>query len=106
MSEQSGKGERYSVVTCSALKRQYRDILREAGGEVVFIHLAPPHDVNLARMMARKGHYMKAEMLTSQEAILEELGADEAGVRIDNAGEPAEVEAEMLAWVKAQGFGG
>ena len=45
-------------------------------------------------------------MLTSQEAILEELGADEAGVRIDNAGEPAEVEAEMLAWVKAQGFGG
>ena len=106
MSEQSGKGERYSVVTCSALKRQYRDILREAEGEVVFIHLAPPHDVNLARMMARKGHYMKAEMLTSQEAILEELGADEAGVRIDNAGEPAEVEAEMLAWVKAQGFGG
>ena len=73
---------------------------------MVFIHLAPPHDVNLARMMARKGHYMKAEMLTSQEAILEELGADEAGVRIDNAGEPAEVEAEMLAWVKAQGFGG
>ena len=79
---------------------------REAEGEVVFIHLAPPHDVNLARMMARKGHYMKAEMLTSQEAILEELGPDEMGVRIDNAGEPAEVEAEMLAWVKAQGFGG
>lgn len=104
MSGQAQKGERFSVVTCSALKRQYRDILREAEGKVVFVHLAPPHDVNLARMMARKGHYMKAEMLDSQEAILEELGSDEAGVRIDNAGAAAEVEAEMLAWVKAQGY--
>jgi gluconokinase len=104
MSEQSGKGERYSVVTCSALKRQYRDILREAEGEVVFIHLAPPHDVNLARMMARKGHYMKAEMLDSQVAILEELQPDETGVRISNPGSAEEVEAEMLAWVKEQGL--
>ncbi|MDO5639626.1 MAG: gluconokinase [Neisseria sp.] len=104
MTAQAEGGAAYSVVTCSALKRQYRDILREAAGKVVFVHLAPPHEVNLARMMARQGHYMKAEMLASQEAILEELGSDEAGVRIDNAGEPAEVEAEMLARVKAQNF--
>ncbi|MDO4906381.1 gluconokinase, GntK/IdnK-type [Neisseria sp.] len=104
MTAQARAGKPYSIVTCSALKRQYRDILREAEGRVVFIHLAPPYEVNLARMMARKGHYMKADMLDSQMAILEELGADEAGVRIGSAGEADEVQAEMMAWVKAQGF--
>ncbi len=104
MTAQARAGKPYSIVTCSALKHQYRDILREAEGRVVFIHLAPPYEVNLERMMARKGHYMKAGMLDSQMAILEELGADEAGVRIGSAGEADEVQAEMMAWVKAQGF--
>lgn len=104
MTAQARAGKPYSVVTCSALKRSYRDILREAEGNTVFIHLAPPYDVNLQRMMARQGHYMKAGMLDSQMAVLEELGSGETGVRICNAGEAAEVQAEMLEWVKAQGF--
>ena len=54
--------------------------------------------------MSRKGHYMKAEMLDSQVAILEELQPDETGVRISNPGSAEEVEAEMLAWVKEQGL--
>ncbi|WP_373740839.1 gluconokinase, GntK/IdnK-type [Neisseria sp.] len=105
MTQQSQSGAAYSIVTCSALKRAYRDILREAEGQTVFIHLAPPQAVNLERMMARKGHYMKADMLDSQLAILEELGSGEAGVKIENSGSPADVQAEMLAWIKAQGFG-
>ena len=104
MSEQARAGAPYSIVTCSALKRQYRDILREAEGETVFVHLAPPYEVNLERLMSRKGHYMKAEMLDSQVAILEELQPDETGVRISNPGSAEEVEAEMLAWVKEQGL--
>ena len=87
--------------TCSALKRQYRDILREATGEVIFIHLAPPQAVNLERMLARQGHYMKADMLDSQLAILEELQADKHGVRIDNTGDAQAVQADMLAWIQA-----
>ncbi|OSI07120.1 glucokinase [Neisseria animaloris] len=102
MSRQAHNGEAVSVVTCSALKRQYRDILREAEGKVVFIHLAPPHDVNLERMMARKGHYMKADMLASQLEILEDLQADENGVRICNAGNAEDVQAEIMAWIEAQ----
>ena len=42
MTEQAKNGEKYSIVTCSALKRQYRDILRGAEGKVAFIHLTPP----------------------------------------------------------------
>ena len=102
MSQQAQNGAAYSVVTCSALKRHYRDILREAQGRVLFVHLDPPHDVNLARMMARKGHYMKADMLASQEAILEPLGEDEEGVRICNAGDAEDVQADILAWLQQQ----
>lgn len=101
MSEQARNGEAVSVVTCSALKRQYRDILREAEGRVVFIHLAPPHDVNLERMMARKGHYMKADMLASQIEILEDLQADEEGVRICNAGSAEDVRADIIGRIKS-----
>lgn len=101
MSEQARNGETVSVVTCSALKRQYRDILREAEGRVVFIHLAPPHDVNLERMMARKGHYMKADMLASQIEILEDLQADEEGVRICNAGSAEDVRADIISRIKS-----
>lgn len=104
MSKQAQEGRPYSVVTCSALKRQYRDILREAQGKTVFIHLSPPQDVNLKRMMGRKGHYMKADMLDSQLAILEELQPDEAGIRIDNAGSAQEVQAEIMARLSAQAY--
>ena len=83
------------------MKRQYRDILREAEGRVVFIHLAPPHDVNLERMMARKGHYMKADMLASQIEILEDLQADEEGVRICNAGSAEDVQADIIGRIKS-----
>ncbi len=66
MTEQAKNGEKYSIVTCSALKRQYRDILRGAEGKVAFIHLTPPQAINLERMLSRQGHYMKAGMLDSQ----------------------------------------
>ena len=100
MSEQANNGISYSVVSCSALKRHYRDILREAQGEVSFIHLAPPLAINCERIAARQGHYMKADMLDSQLAILEPLAADENGVLIDNAGAPAAVQEEILTWLK------
>lgn len=103
MTEQARSGATHSVVTCSALKRAYRDILREAEGEVHFVHLSPPVALNRERMAARKGHYMKAEMVDSQLAILEPLGADERGVVIDNPGSPAEVCADIERYLNAQG---
>lgn len=99
MSEQATQGATYSVVTCSALKKAYRDILRGAKGEVYFIHLAPPIELNRQRMAERKGHYMKANMVDSQLAILEPLTSDEQGVVINNAGNPEAVGKEICAWL-------
>ena len=104
MTAQADEGAKHTIVTCSALKRQYRDILRGAAGKVAFVHLAPPQQANLQRMMARKGHYMKAGMLASQLEILEELGADEYGVKIGNPGTPEEVGADIAAWVRKEGL--
>lgn len=100
MSLQVANGESYSIVTCSALKHIYRDVLRGASGKVVFIHLLPPTEINLQRLMARKGHYMKADMLDSQLSILEPLQADEQGVTINSAGTAEEVFEQILNWLK------
>lgn len=102
MSGQAQSGATHSVVTCSALKKAYRDILRGARGEVRFIHLSPPVEINRQRVAARKGHYMKADMVDSQLAILEPLEADEQGVVITHPGTPEEVCAEIKAYLDAQ----
>lgn len=65
------------IVGCSALKRAYRDRLRQAG-EVRFLHLTGSRDLIAARMAARKGHYMPTTLLDSQFAALEPPGPDEA----------------------------
>jgi len=67
------------IVGCSALRRAYRDRIRAgAGGAVQFIHLAGSREVILARMAARKGHYMPTSLLDSQFATLEAPGPEEA----------------------------
>lgn len=77
-----------TVLACSALKRAYRDALRKAPGRVRFVHLAPsPADI-AARMRARTGHFMPPELLASQLADLEPLGADEDGVTVEPAEGP------------------
>jgi gluconokinase len=71
------------VVTCSALKKSYRDLLRTAGS-VRFVYLDIDRDVALARIASRKGHFMTSQMIESQFATLEVPGPDEPDVvRID-----------------------
>lgn len=98
MSEQAQNGAKHTVITCSALKKPYRDTLRQAIGTVYFIHLSPPEDINRQRIEARQEHYMKADMLDSQLAILEPLQAHELGISINHAGEPEAVFADILQW--------
>lgn len=73
------------LVTCSALKRGYRDTLRQGVGErrVLFVHLHADFEVLLARMGQRTKHFMPASLLQSQFDTLEPLGDDELGIRID-----------------------
>lgn len=74
---------RSSVVTCSALKRAYRDLLCGSSGNVVFIHLDGSRDLLAERLNARKGHFFPPSLLDSQLATLEPLGADERGAVFD-----------------------
>ncbi|GLE52611.1 gluconokinase [Mycobacterium montefiorense] len=71
------------VVSCSALKRTYRDQLRAHCPRVEFLYLRGSPDVISARLAARPDHFMPAELLRSQFDVLEPLGADESGVAVD-----------------------
>lgn len=84
-SEQAAEGHS-TIVTCSALRRAYRDRLREAAPGTVFIHLAGSPELLAERMRARKGHFMPASLLQSQLDTLEPLEEDEAGLVVDVAG--------------------
>ncbi|MGR9250599.1 gluconokinase [Rhizobium leguminosarum] len=76
------------VISCSALKRHYRDRLRQAAtGRLVFVFLEGSRELLLSRMQARQGHFMPASLLDSQLETLEPP-TGEAGVvtvAIDNA---------------------
>ena len=87
---------RQTVITCSALKRSYRDILRGAEGRVVFAHLSGPADIIEARMRSREGHFMPASLLPSQLEALEPLQADEAGRTFTITGDPELIAAAVL----------
>lgn len=72
-----------TIVTCSALRRAYRDRLRRVPGRTVFLHLTGSPALLAARIGGRTGHFMPASLLPSQVATLEPLGEDEDGVAID-----------------------
>ena len=69
-----------SIIVCSALKKRYRDILRQGNDNLRFIYLKGDFDTIESRLKARKGHFFKPQMLVTQFATLEEPGADEPDV--------------------------
>ena len=83
------------LITCSALKRTYRDIIDRRGSGVVFVYLAGSRETIAARLGARQGHYMPSSLLDSQFADLEEPAPDEPVVQVD-VGPPAPVIAENV----------
>ncbi|MGI9002698.1 MAG: gluconokinase [Pseudonocardia sp.] len=85
------------VVTCSALKRTYRDLLRTGHPSVRFVHLLAPPGLVAHRVRSRQGHYMPLPLLGSQLATLEPLEPDEPGIAVDGTGDPAAV-AERVLW--------
>ena len=81
MAAQHTRG-RLPIVACSALKRRYRDVLREAGGDVFFVQLDGSPELLAERIAARTDHFMPPSLLASQLAALEPLEADEQGARV------------------------
>jgi carbohydrate kinase (thermoresistant glucokinase family) len=79
-SKQNSQGNAGGIVACSALKRIYRDRIRQQAGPVVFLFLDGKPDLIKQRMQDRKGHYMQAGLLDSQLQTLEKPSADENDV--------------------------
>ena len=90
-----------TVITCSALRRSYRDLLRDGPPSVDFLHLAGPAEVIRERMSDREGHFMPASLLQSQIDTLEALEADESGIVLDLRHPPERIVAEAVAWLGA-----
>jgi len=82
------------IITCSALKRRYRDVLREQN--VIFVHMVGTKKLLGARMSARVDHFMPTTLLDSQLETLEPLDADEQGILIDASRSPAEGAAAVV----------
>ena len=80
LAEHCGAG---GVMSCSALKRKYRDQLRKHCPRVHFLHLSGSPEVIGRRQASRPGHFMPASLLASQFDTLEPLEADEHGVVVD-----------------------
>ena len=73
----------HGLITCSALKRSYREVINRRGAGVVFVYLHGSRETIASRLMARHGHFMPPSLLDSQFADLEEPAADEPAIRVD-----------------------
>ncbi|BFU59478.1 MULTISPECIES: gluconokinase [Rodentibacter] len=86
------------IIICSALKKKYRDVIRDGNEQVKFLFLEGSFELVLERMKQRKGHYMKTDMLKSQFDTLEVPGTDEPDVlHIDIDGSFEEVVARCIS---------
>ena len=85
------------VIACSALRRSYRDRIRDAAPDAFFLHLTGDRELLRSRSSARVGHYMPLSLLESQFATLEPLEADERGATIDVEPPPEAVLSHALS---------
>jgi len=84
------------VVTCSALKRQYRAILVGERSGVRLVYLEGSPDVIRERLASRQGHFMPPALLESQFAALEPPGADENPITADVRHDPAAIVSQVM----------
>ena len=86
---------RSGIITCSALKHDYRDVLRKAGEGVRIVYLQGDEQTVTIRQTARTGHFMPASLMHSQFSTLEVPTPDE-GVLMVNVGPPPRVVAQEI----------
>ena len=87
------------VVSCSALKRSYRDRLRMVDDDLKLVHLSGSKSLLQSRMNERRGHFMPAGLLDSQLATLQVPEADETAINLDVAEQPDAIVERALAFV-------
>jgi gluconokinase len=80
-----------AIVTCSALRRAYRDVLAARHASIVFVHLCVDRRILQDRLQRREGHFMPASLLQSQLETLEPLQDDEPGFEVCGERAPSEI---------------
>lgn len=94
--EHTSQGEP-GIVTCSALKRSYRDVLTKGSeGNVVFVHLAGTRERISGRLNVRMDHFMPSTLLDTQMTTLEPIQSDEHAIVVDVGPPPATVAATII----------
>lgn len=89
------------VMTCSALKRSYRNLLRADAGELRFVFLRGPRALLAERIAGRRGHFMPPSLLESQLATLEEPSPDEHAWVCDIKESPEDLVGALVARASA-----
>lgn len=89
------------VVSCSALKRSYRDVLRVEAHDLQFVLLRGPRALLAERVAVRRGHYMPPSLLDSQLATLEEPAPEEDAWVCDISESPEVIVAELVTRASA-----
>lgn len=90
-----------AIVTCSALKHSYRDLLANGRPDVLFVYLKGTMEVVSRHLEARVGHFMPASLLPTQFETLEEPTADEHFIAVDAARPVSAIVAEIEACLTA-----
>lgn len=90
------------VVSCSALKRRYRDRLRAAAPGLFFLHLTGDRELVAERLEQREDHFMPGSLLDSQFATLEPLQPDECGMAVPITQEPSAVTDEAVGVLRRE----
>jgi len=96
--------ERGVVISCSALKRSYRDRIRNGDPQVLFVLPMLTKATLQARVSGRAGHFMPASLLDSQLAILEPPQPDELSIEVDGDAQPDEQVRQILSTAQARGL--
>ena len=94
------------VVSCSALKRSYRDVLRSTAPTLAFVHLHADAALLEARLRARVDHFMPASLLASQLQTLEAPRSDERAITFDATWPPATIAAQAATWLNRTAYTG
>jgi carbohydrate kinase (thermoresistant glucokinase family) len=94
------------VLTCSALKRSYRDIIIGDRADVTLVYLKGDYDLIHRRMAGRQKHFMPMKLLDSQFAALEEPTPDEHPIVVDVTARPPEIVADIVHQLEQRQSGG
>ncbi len=89
-----------AVLTCSALKRTYRDALRRAAPDLRFVYLAITQAESLRRVAGRDGHFYPSSLVASQFEALQDPASEPGVLVLDGAASLEELSLKAVQWLK------